>query len=48
MAHLSQLARDSNSNQLKDMLLVFFERENDLDFALSRQMSEMAGKYTDR
>ncbi|GKA86008.1 hypothetical protein Tco_0807719 [Tanacetum coccineum] len=30
------------------MLLVFFERENELDFALSRQMSQMAGQYTDR
>ncbi|GKC86080.1 hypothetical protein Tco_1141797, partial [Tanacetum coccineum] len=48
MAHLAQLARDANSNQLKDMLLVFFERENELDFALSRQMSQMAGQYTDR
>ncbi|GJS19746.1 hypothetical protein Tco_0448378 [Tanacetum coccineum] len=47
MAHLAQLARDANSNQLKDMLLVFFERENELDFALSRQMSQMAGQYTD-
>nr|GEX71827.1 phospholipase-like protein [Tanacetum cinerariifolium] len=48
MAHLTQVARDANSNQLKDMLLVFFERENELDFALSRQMSQMVGQYTHR
>ncbi|GJU81470.1 phospholipase-like protein [Tanacetum coccineum] len=27
---------------------MFFERENKLDFALSRQMSQMTGQYTDR
>ncbi|GJX48588.1 arginine--tRNA ligase, chloroplastic/mitochondrial [Tanacetum coccineum] len=48
MAHLAQLARDANSNQLKNMLLVFFEKENYSDFVLSRQMSQMARQYTHR
>ncbi|GJR87475.1 hypothetical protein Tco_0211486 [Tanacetum coccineum] len=46
MAHLAR-PRDANSNQIKDMLLVLFERENELDFALSWQMSQMARQYTD-
>nr|GFB72368.1 hypothetical protein [Tanacetum cinerariifolium] len=29
-----------------DVDVVFFERENEFDFALSRQMSQMAGQYT--
>nr|GFC59455.1 hypothetical protein [Tanacetum cinerariifolium] len=45
MVNLAQLARDAKSNQLKDMLLYFFEKENELDFTLSRQMSQMVGQY---
>ncbi|GJY45283.1 hypothetical protein Tco_0434346, partial [Tanacetum coccineum] len=30
MVNLAQLARDAKSNQLKDMLLYFFEKENEL------------------
>ncbi|GJU74652.1 phospholipase-like protein [Tanacetum coccineum] len=30
------------------MMIVFFERENELDFVLSRQMNQLAGQYADR
>ncbi|GKA91730.1 phospholipase-like protein [Tanacetum coccineum] len=48
MANLAQLARDAKSNQLKDMLHYLFEKENELDFTLSRKMSHMVWQYTDR
>nr|GEU84949.1 phospholipase-like protein [Tanacetum cinerariifolium] len=48
MANLAQLARDSKSNQLKDMLLYLFTRENELEFTLSRQISQIVGQYIDR
>ncbi|GKD37613.1 hypothetical protein Tco_1257820 [Tanacetum coccineum] len=48
MANLAQLARDAKFNQLKDMLLYLFEKENELDFTLSRQISHMVWKFTDR
>ncbi|GKB27163.1 hypothetical protein Tco_0866564 [Tanacetum coccineum] len=48
MANLAQLARDAKSNQLKDMLLYLFEKENELDFTLSRKISQIVGQYTDR
>ncbi|GJY97470.1 hypothetical protein Tco_0514380 [Tanacetum coccineum] len=48
IANLAQLARDAKSNQLKDMLLYLFEKENELDFTLSRQISQIVGQYTDR
>nr|GEX78576.1 hypothetical protein [Tanacetum cinerariifolium] len=47
MAHLAQLAQAANSNQLKDMMFVFFERENELDFALNRKLNQLAGQYSD-
>ncbi|GJV10826.1 hypothetical protein Tco_1352367 [Tanacetum coccineum] len=48
IANLAQLARDAKSNQLKDMLLYLFEKEKELDFTLSRQISQIVRQYTNR
>ncbi|GJV45335.1 hypothetical protein Tco_1429871 [Tanacetum coccineum] len=48
MANLTQLVRDAKSNQLKDMLLYLFKKKNELDFTLSRKISQIVRQYTDR
>nr|GEX97007.1 F-box domain-containing protein [Tanacetum cinerariifolium] len=48
MSHLPQIALASNSNQFKEMLSVYFDKENDKDFKQINEMQNMAQELYNR